>query len=110
MIGPNDKLVITCRDHGDFIQKAGDHLDGHGCPMCDSGVPKNEYGELINRNLRADTIIRQFQVGMLSETEALRKLDAVKVRGSFARDGRFCGYDYGRQQWIESAFGITVEG
>ena len=64
---------------------------------------------MTNRNTRAHTIIQQYQVGLLTETEALRKLDAVKVRGSFAKDGRFQGYDYGRQQWIESAFGITVE-
>ena len=62
------------------------------------------------RNMRAHQIIRQFQVGMLTETEALRKLDAVKVRGSFDRSGRFVGYDYGRQQWLESCWGITVEG
>ena len=61
-------------------------------------------------NKRAHIIIQQFQVGMLTENEALRRLERLNVHGSFCRDGRFVGYDYGRQQHIESAFGITIEG
>lgn len=29
-----DKLVITCKKHGDFLQKANAHLNGAGCPEC----------------------------------------------------------------------------
>lgn len=32
--GRNKKLIITCRKHGDFLQLAGDHMDGAGCPQC----------------------------------------------------------------------------
>ncbi len=61
-------------------------------------------------NKRAQTIIRQFQVGMLQELEALRKLEAVHVRGAFDRHGTFRGYDYGRMQAIEAHFsGVVVE-
>ena len=30
----NDKLIITCPKHGDFIQVAGSHLSGRGCSKC----------------------------------------------------------------------------
>lgn len=33
-IKANLKLTITCRSHGDFIQKANNHLTGNGCPTC----------------------------------------------------------------------------
>lgn len=29
-----EKVTITCRQHGDFIQRASDHLSGYGCPTC----------------------------------------------------------------------------
>ena len=28
------KLTISCREHGDFVQVAKNHLDGSGCPVC----------------------------------------------------------------------------
>lgn len=30
----NEKVIITCKKHGDFLQKPYSHLHGHGCPMC----------------------------------------------------------------------------
>ena len=30
----NDKVVINCREHGDFLQSANSHEQGHGCPKC----------------------------------------------------------------------------
>lgn len=30
----NNKVIITCPDHGDFEQIANDHKRGHGCPIC----------------------------------------------------------------------------
>lgn len=33
-IRSHDKLIITCKKHGDFLQKPYSHLHGHGCPKC----------------------------------------------------------------------------
>ena len=30
----NDKVIITCKEHGDFLQKPNHHLFGQGCPNC----------------------------------------------------------------------------
>ena len=32
--GMATKLTITCPEHGDFEQTAGNHLQGHGCSDC----------------------------------------------------------------------------
>lgn len=29
-----DKVIITCKAHGDFLQKANNHVSGQGCPKC----------------------------------------------------------------------------
>ena len=28
------KVIVTCKDHGDFLTKPNDFLHGHGCPVC----------------------------------------------------------------------------
>jgi len=30
------KIIITCKIHGDYIQIVNDHLNGHGCPICNN--------------------------------------------------------------------------
>lgn len=33
----NSKVIITCKEHGDFKQKPNGHLLRQGCPKCNSG-------------------------------------------------------------------------
>lgn len=33
-IDSRKKIIITCREHGDFNQNPGDHLKGRGCRIC----------------------------------------------------------------------------
>jgi len=48
-------LVITCLKHGDFTQRARNHLEGHGCPSC---VNKTEgYVFEFIRNLYDSSIL-----------------------------------------------------
>ena len=30
----NERLTITCKEHGEFVQRGAEHLSGHGCPAC----------------------------------------------------------------------------
>ena len=30
----DNKLIVTCSAHGDFLQGANNHIRGHGCPKC----------------------------------------------------------------------------
>ncbi|MDR2828338.1 MAG: hypothetical protein LBV51_02835, partial [Acholeplasmatales bacterium] len=48
-----NKLIITCKNHGDFEQSANKHLRGHGCPNC-----KNSLGELKIRKFLLDHNIK----------------------------------------------------
>lgn len=45
----HNKVIITCPTHGDFVQIAQDHLNGHGCPKCAIENRKITTEELINR-------------------------------------------------------------
>ena len=33
-INSNTKVIIICKEHGEFLQDAGRHLQGRGCKMC----------------------------------------------------------------------------
>jgi len=54
--GPKEKVIITCRIHGDFLQLPSSHLRGCGCRRC-----KNSNGEkllqkfLTKMNISFDT-------------------------------------------------------
>jgi hypothetical protein len=39
----SDMMIITCKIHGDFVQRIQSHQEGHGCPVCRG---KNEINEL----------------------------------------------------------------
>lgn len=43
----NKKVCMTCREHGDFLQLASDHLKGKGCPKCANNSKHTAY-EFIN--------------------------------------------------------------
>lgn len=44
----HDKISITCRYHGEFMQRAYSHLAGFGCPMC-SGMKKMSLSDFISK-------------------------------------------------------------
>ena len=44
-----DNIIIICEIHGEFTQKANNHLNGQGCKLCATNVlHKNEYINILN--------------------------------------------------------------
>lgn len=37
-----EELIITCRIHGDFMQRPNNHLQGKGCSKCSYDIPSTE--------------------------------------------------------------------
>ena len=50
-IGSNDKVLITCKEHGDFEQTPVIHLRGSKCPKC-----ARESSAFIGRAKRTSTV------------------------------------------------------
>lgn len=44
-------ITITCLKHGEFIQKAGNHYHGAGCPKCSHVISKKETAWLDSLNI-----------------------------------------------------------
>jgi len=45
-----EKIIITCKEHGDFYQKPNDHLSGSGCPKCAKNKKSNTQEFIIKAN------------------------------------------------------------
>jgi hypothetical protein len=44
------KVLIICKEHGDFVQRASAHLDGQGCPSCRVSKGELEISKILNKN------------------------------------------------------------
>lgn len=52
-VNNHSKINIICKKHGEFFQKPNDHLNGHGCPMCnESKLEKSVKKILLCNNIK----------------------------------------------------------
>jgi len=68
--GTYESLTITCPIHGDFTQRANDHLNGHGCPICGNNMSlaEKEIEDYIKSfGVKTETKIR----GILSNNKEI---------------------------------------
>lgn len=49
----------------------------------------------------ADRYYCQYHDGLINRKELLTKLENFGIHGALGDDGRYIGYDYTNQQWIE---------
>lgn len=48
--GTTKKVVITCSKHGNYTQKATSHLQGNGCPKCNSSKGELKIIDYLEKN------------------------------------------------------------
>ncbi len=55
-----DKIRIICPVHGEFLQEAESHLNGHGCPKCSQlvSLPETEIEDFLRQELVGEDVIR----------------------------------------------------
>ena len=53
-VGTYDYVNILCKEHGVFHQRANDHLNGHGCPICgnNKSLCEEEINDFLNKELK----------------------------------------------------------
>ena len=88
-----EKLLITCKQHGDFYQYPYHHTAGRGCPLC-----KNSIGEklicdyLTNLEIKFDS-----QVRIKGEIDG-KQSDLVIIDFSFEIDNQVYWIEYNGEQ------------
>ena len=53
-INKRTKLLIKCREHGDFMQAPMNHLRGQGCPICGKILAQNREMNVKNKRKTTD--------------------------------------------------------
>ena len=63
-INNSNKVCIICPKHGEFWQKANDHLQGCGCPKCGAVISEseNDINQFIKNELKMKTIIKNKKI------------------------------------------------
>lgn len=58
-ITSRDNVIITCRKHGDFEQKANNHLNGNGCMECANDARRMTTEDFISaaKDIHGDTYL-----------------------------------------------------
>jgi hypothetical protein len=67
------KLIITCPIHGDFIETAYEHKQGHGCPSCNMSRLENDIEILLKNNQILFERYKKFD--WLINPKTMRKLE-----------------------------------
>jgi very-short-patch-repair endonuclease len=68
-----EKISINCKIHGEFWQRAKNHLDGQGCPKCGDnfGIKENKWLDSLNISERQVRIGRYVVDGYDPETKTV---------------------------------------
>lgn len=74
-----DKVIIVCPVHGEFVQQANAHLQGHGCPHCRDVSSKQAERKLRSDMQLRDFLKRNYNVGSINELSPEERVD-VKSR------------------------------
>ena len=48
-INNKTKVKIICKKHGLFLQNPSHHINGHGCPICNSSKGETKVREILNK-------------------------------------------------------------
>lgn len=100
-LNKDTKVVITCPIHGDFEQSPGNHLQGHGCPMC-----KDSLGEKLVSDYLNDHCIQFNRQVSISCPNYVRSSGFIKVDffGQYQRKDYIIEYN-GQQHYELTYFG-----
>lgn len=109
----NEKSIITCKIHGDFVQAFCAHLRGQGCPKCKTDKVRRSKVEFIKR---ASIIHKnKFDYSQSEYYFSGSMIDIIcPVHGLFTQRARYhlvsgcpkCSYDlssYKKDDWIKKA-------
>ena len=73
--GSTNTLTITCREHGDFKQKAAIHTQGSGCPIC---ARSRLHGGADTFYIWQEAGSNRYKIGITSKSLQVRMINTSK--------------------------------
>lgn len=117
-----EKVIITCKEHGDFAQTPNDHLKGAGCPSCPkrydqptnlylmhNGLGKVKVGYAIDTNRRISQLNQNapfeaelLETWTLPDTPTVRKIEGKVHRKLAKYHAGLSGFE-GATEWFNAS-------
>lgn len=99
-IGAVNKVSIVCPKHGEFKQQAESHLQGSGCPLCNSKKEQNKIYNLIVNSFPKLQVIQEYSPSWLGRQRIDIAIPTINI-----------GIEYdGRQHFVPvERFGGEIE-
>jgi Zn finger protein HypA/HybF involved in hydrogenase expression len=76
--GNKNKVIITCKKHGDFNQIATNHLQGKGCPVCAKMDKRMSSNEFVSRSIKKYGNAFDYTHMVFKDTKTKVKLRCIK--------------------------------
>ena len=103
--GYKNKVVITCRRHGDFTQTPGNHLNGSGCMQCYRDSTRLTNNRFVARAEVVHGKRFTYEESEVSGTRDVAKINCVKHGYFYQRSDQHllgrgcieCGYESMRE-------------
>lgn len=82
--GIRNKLSITCKTHGKFLQDPNDHLNGAGCPVCGKNI-RLTTKDFINRSI--NTHENKYDYSLTRYKDSMTRVKIIcKKHGAFLQN------------------------
>lgn len=107
-----DKIIISCKEHGDFYQTPSGHLNGHGCPRCSKtyNYTTEEWIEKVTKmhGNKYDYSNVKYKNSKTKITIICKEHGKFKQMASSHLLGKGCTkcagcYSYTTKEWVEKA-------
>lgn len=107
--GAFNKVIITCPQHGDFLQTPHKHIQGHGCPECAKLFRKKEtelYNILKSVFKESDIIHSYYNPKILGKQEIDIYFPNEKIGIEFQGEQHFIPIDFSGRgvEWATKLF------
>ena len=95
-LGDNNKITITCKEHGDFELIPSNHYKGSGCPKCTKikSIPELELIDLLNSYEKTISSERKVLEGKELDIFIPSKKTAIEFNGLYWHSDKFIDNNY----------------
>lgn len=103
-----EKVFITCKEHGDFLQTPNDHLNGYGCPKCIKNIKLYTDTFIEKAKVVHDDLYDYSRVNYITHRHKVKIV--CKIHGEFEQDAgsHLAGHGCPKCNVTDGVYNITL--
>jgi hypothetical protein len=97
-----DSVIVTCSEHGDFVQMANDHKNGAGCPAC-----AEYFRNLDNRDPNSPCVLYYIKFKFEKTTFFKIGITTLSTKDRFKKAAQY-GIEIVEENFIETTLNFAI--